>query len=385
MHVLQVIPSVSPYYGGTSEVFFHICKTLRKLGVEVSIASTDAKGPESAEITASIPAGIKAHIFKRDFSEAWKYSGQFGGWLRANVKQFDLVHCHSVWSYLPSKAAAVAINQKVPHFVSPHGMLSPYTFSRKPLLKKVFWWASERTMVRNASGFFASSRAEAAEIQTLNAKAPVCTLPHGLPEEAFATKPDPDFLRKQIHLDASVPILLFFSRVHPKKGLLDLLLPAFSRLREKAVLVIAGGEDPHSPGHMKEVRAYVSENGLEKKVIFVGYVDPADRWRYFDSADLFLLPSQAENFGMVVVEAMARGTPVIISEQVQAAEIVKQHSGGLVLPRNTEAWTQAIDRALATQPLAKPSYHGSWDSIGSQMIGFYEKCLLSKNVEKNTI
>lgn len=371
MRILQVIPSVHPCYGGTSEVFLQICRALTSLGAIVEVATTNASGSSQEPIPEPFRGEIPTHVFNKSFSEGWKYSWSFKAWLKKNARFYDLVHGHSVWSYLPSAASAVCHNSQVPFFLSPHGMLSPYTFSRKPGLKKVFWELSEKKMVQNTKGFFASSHAEENEILQLRSDARILVLPHGLPGEAISVPSQPKFLRETYGVPTDIPILLFFSRLHPKKGLHDLLLPAISQMTQPVRLFIAGGEDPHCPGFENQLKDQVKLLGLSGSVNFLGHIDSKDKWKYFDSADLLVLPSFAENFGMVVVESMVRGTPVIISDQVQAANIVKNHNGGLVIPRDVNVWTSVLEGALTENPLPRPTYGLTWNSVGEEMLKFY--------------
>ena len=233
-------------------------------------------------------------------------------------------------------------------------------------------------MVRHASAFHATSHGEAQEIRRFRPDAEIWTIPHGLPEEAFSNPPEPDWLRQKCPEAGNKPTILFFSRIHPKKGLSDILIPAVSQMDSGAHLVIAGGEDSHVPGYENEVRSQVQLLGLAGRVSFLGPIAPEDRWRLLDGAAVFVLPSQAENFGVVVTEAMARGTPVVISDQVQIGDIVENHSGGMVIPRNPEIWAQTLTEVLHTPWNRYPRYRGTWDSAAKAVIKGYEKILKAK-------
>jgi glycosyltransferase involved in cell wall biosynthesis len=145
--------------------------------------------------------------------------------------------------------------------------------------------------------------------------------------------------------------MLFLSRLHPKKGIVDFLLPAFARLKADAFLAIAGGQDVHSPGHESEVRAAVRQLGLSDRVAILGSVPPSQRWWLYDGAAVFVLPSRSENFGVVVAEAMARSTPVLVTEPVQAAEHVRRAGAGLVVPMQVSKIATDLEVLLANSEL----------------------------------
>ena len=120
------------------------------------------------------------------------------------------------------------------------------------------------------------------------------------------------------------PILLFLSRIHPKKGIADILLPALARSKSNAFLAIVGGADSHEAGYLETVRREIERLGLAERVALLGPIAAAQRWHLFDGAAAFVLPSHSENFGIVVAEAMgARAAPWWFPTLFQAAEHVR--------------------------------------------------------------
>lgn len=378
MRVLHIIPAISPRYGGPTTNLFPLCRALAGEGCEVEIASTDADGPDGRLESSQIPSDLQIRLFPRTWSESWKYSRLFAKWIGAHVSDYDLIHTHAVWSHLPGCGAMAAIRKKVPFVVRPAGMLSSYSMGRKSVAKNVLWWLREGKMVAHASAFHATSQGEAQEISRLRPDADIWTIPHGLPEEAFSVPAEPDWLRQKCPGAGNNPIILYFSRIHPKKGLSDILIPAFSQMNPEAHLAIAGGEDSHVPGYENEVRRQVQLLGMENRVSFLGPIAPEDRWRLLDGAAVFVLPSQAENFGVVVTEAMARGTPVVISDQVQIGDIVENNSGGRVIPRDATLWAQTLTELLQAPWNRYPRFRGTWDTAAKAVIQGYEKILKAR-------
>lgn len=374
MKVLQVISTVSNFYGGTTEVFSQLCKGLVKIGVNVDVVTTNDNGPGQPRGNPSLPEGVNGYYLPISLFEKFKYSHKLHSWLVSNIPNYDLIHCHSLWSYFPAKTAQISKMFNIPYLVSPHGMLSPYTFSRNYLPKKLYWHFIEKKFILNASGLLASSNEEKKEIIAYNKTAKIEVIPHGLPDEAYSSSKNSNFLRKKYKLNPNTPILLFFSRLHPKKGLLDILLPALVGVMHPFYLVVCGDEDNRSPGYLSKAKQFVDQELPKGSVFFEGFVEPENRWSYFDSSDLFLLPSLAENFGIVVIESMARGTPVLISEEVQAGEIVTNHHGGKILKRDIDNWRSAIIEFIKN-PLPRVRYECSWSEVCKKTNEFYRSIL----------
>ena len=268
-------------------------------------------------------------------------------------------------------------------------MLSPYTWERGAWKKRLYWLAVERRNLAHARWIHVTSPAEAKEVDALGLPRTVSpvVIPQGIDDGAWQTEPRPSYLRERCGpLARNRPIVLFLSRLHPKKGIVDYLLPAFARLRTDAVLAIAGGQDENEPGYEIRVRAAVERLGLADRVAFLGPVRSEERWWMFDGAALFVLPSHSENFGIVVTEAMARGVPVVVSESVQCGEHVVKADAGCVVPLRIDAVASAMGELLGTAAarLAMGQCgtryvrnNLSWDRIGETIAARMYACSLS--------
>ena len=378
IRALHVIPAIAPRYGGPSTVIVEVCQALVRNGVSIQVVSTDTNGNLAPITRNDIKSELNIKLFRKTFSESFQYAAGFKVWLQNSLDQFDLVHGHAMWAYLTGAAAQVCFQNHKPFILRPAGMLSSYSLEKKSILKKIFWHFREKHMVRNATAFHATSQGEAEEIRRLRPDADIWTIPHGLPDEAFSVPAEPDWLRQRCPGAGDKPIILFFSRIHPKKGLSDILIPAFSQMTPGFHLAIAGGEDSHVAGYENEVRQKVQALGLKDRVTFLGSINPEDRWRLLDGAAVFVLPSQSENFGVVVTEAMARGTPVVISDQVQIGDIVEKNSGGRVIPRDATLWAQTLSEVVQNPWNRYPRFRGTWDTAAKAVIQGYEKILKAK-------
>lgn len=349
MNVLHVLPTVASRYGGTSTFIRSFCRaSLSYPGLSVEVAATDADGDARFNPTEWDMAGVPLHLFQRAKGKV-SFSPDLSPWLFKNLDRYDLVHIHSSWNGVVCAANRAAVANRKPIVLSPHGMLSRYSWSRQRLLKWAYWWWRERRNVRTASALHCTTEEEAEEIHSrFKLPCPIRVVPLGVDPEAWSVAPDRDAIRRLCGPAAgNLPILLFLSRLHPKKGVTDLLLPAFAQLERPAFLAVAGGVTNTDDDYLKQIRRTISRLGLKDRVSLLGSIPFAERWQLFDGAAAFVLPSHQENFGLVVAEAMARGTRVVISDQVQIAPWVRKAvAGGEVVVRDVSQLAASIERVL---------------------------------------
>jgi glycosyltransferase involved in cell wall biosynthesis len=229
-------------------------------------------------------------------------------------------------------------------------MLSDYTRRKSRWKKRAWWWLRERRNIHGAAGFHATSTDERQEVLRLGVTVPVEVIPLGIGEDAWSSPIETEWLRRQCPQAGNRPIVLFLSRLHPKKGITDYLLPALAHVQTDAFLALVGGEDEHAPGFAHHVDEEIGRLGLTDRVALLGPVASDRRWAAFDGADLFVLPSVAENFGIVVAEAMARGKPVVVTQGVQFAEHVISAQAGTVVQPNARELAGSLDLWLSDPP-----------------------------------
>ena len=384
MRVLHVIPGIAHRYGGPSTAIRPMVEALnRRPGIAVEVAATDADGAGRRLHPSDLPSLVAPlHLFRRNFSEQWKFSAGLWRWLRRHARDYDLLHVHALWTFSTAAACAAARRAGVPVVLRPCGMLSAYTWGRSAWKKRLYWAAVERRNLASARRFHVTGSAEAAEVSRLGLAGAPVVIPHGMEPAAWQTEARPDHLRRLCGGRAGDrPIVLFLSRLHPKKGVVDVLLPAFARLRSDAFLAVAGGSDEHALEYEAKVRAAVANLGLSGRVALLGAIAPAERWALFDGAAVFVLPSHSENFGLVVTEAMARGAPVVVSQQVQECEYVTAAGAGRVVPLAADSVAGALDDLLADPATAGECGrryvrdHLDWDRIADRILEMYQDCL----------
>jgi len=217
-------------------------------------------------------------------------------------------------------------------------MLEPWAFGYKPLKKRLAWQLYQRRDLALAAALHATAPDEADNLARFQLGVPITLAPNGVDvTEPLVRTPRRDGMRT----------MLFLSRIHPKKGL-PLLIKAFARVKPEGWQIIIAG--PDELGHTEEIRVLAAARGIADRIVFPGPRYAEEKKALFAQADLFVLPTYSENFGMAVAEALAHGIPVITTTGAPWAALVEHGCGWWVAP-NEEAFTDALAAAVATGPL----------------------------------
>jgi glycosyltransferase involved in cell wall biosynthesis len=350
LKVLHVIPAVAPRYGGPSRAVFDMCRPLPERGARVLIATTDADGGGCLPVELGREVeynGIPTIFFSRQFSEAFKYSAPMARWLSRNVAAFDVVHIHAVFSHACLAAARACRRRGVPYIVRPLGTLDPWGMRQKPLRKRLFMRLGVDAMLRGAAAIQYTAAGEKVAVEGALGYGKGVVIPLGIEGASAAAGPLTGGGEGPPGVPAEGPYILFLSRLHHKKGL-ELLLEAFVPLALTGELsgwrlVVAGDGDPsYVAGLKQKARAL----GGEDQVSFVGWLDGKAKARALDGASLLALPSYQENFGICLVEAMARGVPLVISPQVNLAPDVEEGGAGWVAGLDVDSLRAALRESM---------------------------------------
>ena len=349
MRVLHVIPSLSPADGGTSQAALGMCHHLRAVaGVAAEIATTrvNVAGERSEPAVDEVPV----HWLTRSCSRAWKYSRSLGTWLDSHAGEYDLVHAHAVFTYSTLAARRAAAASGIPLVITPHGMLAPYSLGRKRLRKFWYWHLVEKRNLVAASCVHATAPTEQDEIARLVPGCRTVCVSLGVDPAAWEIPKVRGVFRRRFGIPEEAPLLLYLSRIHSKKGLADVLLPALARLPSGVHLAVVGEADASEPEQGALARAVAKRLGLARRVTFTGPIYGDEKWAAYDDADLYVLPSVHENFGITTIEAMARGLPCVVSPGVQCAPFVGRAQAGRIVPRDAAALASALNCLLEAPP-----------------------------------
>lgn len=351
MKVLHVIPSVGPLRGGPSFVIQTMTRGLAARGCEVHIATTDDNAAERLSVPLGSPVqnhGVTCWYFPRQ-TRFYLFSWPLFRWLARHVREFDLVHIHALFSFATLSAAYWARHYGVPYVVRPLGTLNRWGIqNRRPWLKQLSLRLIDCRVIAGAAAMHFTSeqeREEAAEV-ALVPRAAVIPNPVDFQFDRLCA----GWLGSHYPAIAGREIVLFLSRLHPKKGI-DILLSAFARVRARfpniALVLVGAGEDRF----VEQLHRQAQELKIDSDVVWAGFLEGEAKQSVMAEADIFVLPSYSENFGVAVVEAMAAGLPVVVSDCVGIHREVASAHAGLVVPCREEALSEALLRLLETPEL----------------------------------
>ena len=386
MRVLHVIPGIAPRYGGPSRAVVDMARAVERAGVECVVATTDADGPDRLPVElGSVVSyrGVSAIFFRRDWSEAFKYSRDLARWLGENAGGFDVAHVHAIFSHSSLAAARACRRHSTPFVVRPLGSLAGWSLRQKPVRKRLLWHLGVGAMLRDAAAIHYTADAERREAEEGLGLARGVVIPLGIDVEAFDVAVAPDLFRRRCAGLDDAPFVLALGRLHPKKGL-GLLIDAFSEataangLREWRLVIAGAGE----AGYVAGLRQRVRERGEGARILFAGWLDEGAKAAALREAGLLALPSHQENFGLAAAEAMACGVPVLLSTEVNLAEEVEAARAGWVVPLDRERLTSTLAAVLrdgaeraargrAGRDLARSRWSAA--AMGTGLLELYER------------
>lgn len=286
-----------------------------------------------------------------------------------------VAHFHGLWQPAHARAARACRARKIPYVVSPHGMLEPWAWRHKRWKKWPYFHLVEKRHLARAGALLATAAQESARLREFVPQQRIETLPLGLTGLA---RPDYAAARAQLGWSEDECVLLFLSRIHEKKGL-DLLLQALTSLANNSPmrLVVVGGGAPEYVGQLKR---FAEEKGSTlPRIDWIGPVWGDARWKYFQGADLFCLPTHSENFGLAVLEACQVGTPVLTTVETPWATALASGRGFICQARvdeiraavqrflSQDRWSDEARAALAEW--AWSQFH--WDTLAERYVDFY--------------
>ena len=401
MRILSVTQSYAPFYefGGPPVKVEALANGLAQRGHSVSVLSADWGYEERKEADADGVSSRRsqfgwtreANRVESIYLPTWfryralSWNPAAGRYCRERLGQFDVVHIFGLYDFLGPAVARACRRRGIPYVVEPIGMYLPIV--RNLGLKRLYhkFWGDE--LMAGAAAVVATSEQEAGEL----ANGQGSSGQGGIPREKLVLRrngvmaprelPPRGAFRAKHKLPADTFVVLFLGRLSVKKSP-EMLLEAFAKLPERIQentvrLVFAG---PDESGMLARLQSQARELGVEKRVIFAGTVYGEQKWAAYRDADVFVLPSQNENFGNTAAEAAACGTPVVVTEGCGIAPLLAG-GAGLVVGHETLAVGQAVQHVLSDGALRDRLAQGGrsaarrlgWDEPVSEMAKLYEK------------
>jgi glycosyltransferase involved in cell wall biosynthesis len=379
MNILHVIPGLSWARGGPSAVVRGLARHQTEAGHTVTVLTTD-QGVRSGEKEMQLEAPVVVERLKVQGPDRLAYTPGFGRRVRAHLRTADVAHIHSIFTYPVHVALRECKAAGVPIVLRPCGLLHPYSLGRSRLQKRLYLALWGRRVKQTCSAWHYTSAEEAKESWPQDSS-PRFVLPNGIEPADFSL----DRVAAQEKVWRSLPDLggsryvLFLGRLHAKKRL-DILLEAFlAGAPQSYKLVIAG---PDSDGIWPNLAARLLDaRGSAGRVVRVGMVTGSAKAQLLAGASLFALPSEHENFGVAALEALASGTPVLLSPHVDFLSILQEANLGQGVPLEVNAWREQLARLLVDEAnLARigtrarewVGHHFAWSKIAAELVHRYQ-------------
>jgi glycosyltransferase involved in cell wall biosynthesis len=369
--VLHVIPRLDAAAGGTVSAMIGQAQAQARGGLHVEVAAAWSNASPVKTCDALQQVGVAVHpIGPVHTSLGWgPATRREVGLLAHNA---DVVHIHTLFEDIQHQTAGFCRQVRKPYIFHPCGMLDPWSLRQKSLKKKLYMaWRLRRDLDR-ATAIHVASAGEREQTALLGLKAPLVVVPNGIETREFEDLPAKGQFRGKYRSLDGRPLVVFLGRVHPGKGV-ELLLPALARMQHRdAMLAVVG---PDSRNYLSQMRAEVQRLGLEDRVVFTGMMPGRSRIEALVDADVFALPSEHENFGIAVLEALAAGAPVVISDQVGICQEVTEARVGQAVPLDVDRLTAALDEWLNDAPRRTEAGHRArelvfnrftWDQIAQR-------------------
>lgn len=337
MRILHVIRDLSVATGGPVRAVNGLAEAQARLGHHVTVLTTDI-----GEVKL-VPRGVDVRMLHARAAR-WAWAPDAAATLEPLLGTADAVHLHMVWDHLVLVAARAARDLGVPYVLRPCGMFSGWSLSRSQLKKRLYLRLVGRPLL-DASAFHFATEGERANALPLIGNRRAFVIPIGVDVPGDAERPEREAFARRFPVLQGRRIVLFLSRLHPKKHA-DVLLDAFARvcgMDDTLSLVLAG---PGEPAYVATLRERARALGIESRVVFTGLLSGDAVREAHAAAEVFVLPSAHENFGVAAVEAMAMGCACIVSRNLDLAPEIEAAGAAITTAIDATAVAASLERVL---------------------------------------
>lgn len=349
MRVLHFLPVYLPawQFGGPILSVSRLCEGLVQEGVDVRVITTNAGLPGFPNDQLGIPQnvnGVQVIYYPSDGQGSTVRSRALTKALPEHMNWADLLHLSSIWQPLGISVQKAAHAFRVPVIQTLRGALGPYSWRHGWWKKLPYFCLIERPLLQRAAVLHCTTSQEAREIAWLGLKPKVQILPNPIDlSDLNCSSKLGDEWRQTVGLPLAEPLLLVARRLHHKKGL-DLLPKVLlaNAHRPWQIAFIGQEED----GTKRQLKSALSRVGLGSRCHWLDHLPAGQLSGPYNAADVLLLPSRHENFGNVVIEALACGCGVLISDSVGVAQFIEDCPGVIVAPRSTSSWINSLQQSL---------------------------------------
>jgi glycosyltransferase involved in cell wall biosynthesis len=348
IRVLHVIPSVDIEDGGPSMAIALMEAALADEGVSVTTLTT-SRNTGSFDLNENFAPADRIgalRVYAQRWTKLYKFAPGLTVYLTRHVRSFDLVHIHALFSFSSTIAAWIARMQGVPYIIRPLGTLSNYGVRhRRRRLKSLSLLVIEGPIVRAAAAVHFTSHTEMEEAKSLGLDFKGAIIPNGIDQVTTDAKTD---IRNSYPALLGRHVILFLSRVDPKKNL-EALIDAVKVLdshRPECALIVAGNGNKE---YVDDLKHRAEEAGIGDRVVWLGHVGGSAKASVFACADVYVLPSYSENFGIAAVEAMLAGVPCVLTPGVAIGRETASAGAAVLSEPSPHALASAIESLLSNK------------------------------------
>ncbi|MFG0274651.1 MAG: glycosyltransferase [Phycisphaerales bacterium] len=358
MKIVHYLPRIRLVEGGVVRAVIDMTGALADAGEEVTLLTHDPAdapdewaGADRAPRVVTIPSQGAAGLLPAGARRACE----------AHIRECDVLHVHTPWERANIQLAKVARRAGKPYALSVHGMLDDWCMAHRGAKKRLYLALAGRRLLENASWVHCTAEAELAQASRWFPRGSGAVVPYVFDIAPFQNLPGPAEARDAFDLPEDRPVILFLSRVHEKKGV-EILLRAFAIVRSSrpnAILIVAG---PGDDAYVNAMRRLAGDLGLGEDARFPGMVRGERKLSLYQAADVFALPTHQENFGLVLPESLACGTPVVTTRGVDIWAELERSGGARIVDKTPEAVAAAVLDLLADEQALRAAGEGarSW-------------------------
>ncbi|HYW91952.1 MAG TPA: glycosyltransferase [Gammaproteobacteria bacterium] len=382
MRVTHVIPSTALQWGGPVAVVRNIARAVADFGVSTNVITTSGRRVGVAAPIEDLPILAGSTSF---LASIWTgHSRELGPIFDHILRETDILHIHELWHFPHWSGARAARKHGVPYIVTPHGELDPWRLRYRGWKKRPYLALVQRRILARAAVVHATTSAEVSEIRAHAPRTQVRVIPNGVDIDELSDRSGRYALENSYPRLRGKRVVLFLGRLQKAKGL-DVLVEGFSYLAktfEDLALLVAGPDE----GYKATMCKALSEAGLLDRSTFTGFVTGEDKRQVLAGADIFVLPSYGEGFSTAVLEAMASGLPVVITEQCKFPQVKSSQAGLIIEPdpaQLADAMRQLIEhperaRAMGQHGRSLVRKRYSWTVAASEMHALYRTVLADR-------
>lgn len=389
MRIVFGIPFLYPAvaYGGAARAAFQLAEALQREGHEVAVLSTDVWDDVSRHKQNGFRPSFEVTRL-RNISNWAAYHWQFYTPRNAAreserlLSGANIVHLHTFRNLLNDVMARTAARRNVPFVLSGHGTVA--RIERFQNLKRVYDLLLGNWQLQHASGFLALSQAEAAQLRrVIPEDKPLAVIPNGV---STFDPPEAGVFRKKWLIPPGERLILFLGKITRRKGVQH-LVRAYAGMRSEARLVIAGND----MGYGEKIRRLILDLGLEQRVVWTGLLADKEKSQALRDADVTVYPSVHEAFGLVPLESLSCGTPVVVCGDDGCGEVIRATGGGEIVSwADPQALAFAIKAQLKKgknrqdliEAAAYIDNHFRWPDVARTVAGFYERVLAGRTFHR---